>query len=506
MSESTTFENRMADYENRMAAYQDKVLNFEERTQQYKDQVIAEGKQMAIEATAPLFAKITEVGIQKLREGKKAVETVVKKATTAAKETTEAAETAGGEVEDQAGGFLRGARSLINRSSTEASETLQELRGRLRAAASNARDFAREKLSRPNRVREQNRPDPEDEAGPAQEDDDDEEEDDFEDAVEDPATDLPDPASGFEQVSSADVPEQSAIDDDVGDIAEYFRQIRQSRVAESADEPSAFDAFTTRLQTQASRVDPRTRGNFGELEDLEGDDDFSPLSQTIGNAPEVRNAVSITQDYEPADDALQSGVRNLQQRLGGNSAEEEGMEMNSLLGTEQNPIQMEPIGEIQQPAQPAQPATDADVMEGARVEAQQSANISEVQSETGVSRAAASDAVAEGSTATEQGRFIGGDGQETVAQATDASEGLDADGGEIDGEVGGEVGEELAGEEAGELAASAIPGVGEIAVGLIAVGTLLGGIFGSNKPEEPPPPVMLSQMSAPRFQAGLRSD
>ena len=492
MSESSTFENRMAAYQDRQEAYTDKVLNFEERTQQFKDQVIAEGKQIATEATAPLIAKITEVGIQKLREGKKAVQTVVKKATSAVDETTETIAAAGDEVGDQSGGFLRGARSLINRSSTEASETMQDLRGRLRAAASNARDFAREKLSRPNRVREQNRPDP------AQEEDDDDD-DDFEDAVEDPETDIPDPEADFEQVSPTDVPDQSAIDDDVGDIAEYFRQIRESQAAESAaEEPSAFDAFTTRLQTQVTRIEPRARGNFGELEDPEGDDDFSPLSQTIGNAPEVRNAVSVTQQgYEPADDGLQQGVRGLQQRLGGNSAEEEGMEMNSLLGTEQQPIQMEELGEIQ----PAE--ADADVAEGSRVEAEQSANVAEVQAETGASAADAESAIAEGSTATEQGRFIGGEDQETIATATEASEGLDSTGAEIGGEaVAGEVG----GEEAGELAASALPGVGEIAVGLIAVGSLLGGIFGSNKQEPPPPPVKLAQMSAPRFQAGLRSD
>lgn len=492
MSESSTFENRMAAYQDRQSAYADKVLNFEERTQQFKDQVIAEGKQIATEATAPLIAKITEVGIQKLREGKKAVETVVKKASTAVDETTEAVASAGEEVGDQSGGFLRGARSLINRSSTEASETMQELRGRLRAAASNARDFAREKLSRPNRVREQNRPDP------AQEEDDDD--DDFEDAVEDPETDIPDPEADFEQVSAGDVPDQSAIDDDVGDIADYFRQIRESQAAESAaEEPSAFDAFTTRLQTQRSSVDPRFRGNFGELEDPEGDDDFSPLSQTIGNAPEVRNAVSVTQQgYEPADDALQQGVRSLQQRLGGNSAEEEGMEMNSLLGSEQQPIQMEELGEIQ----PAE--ADADLTEGARVESEQSANVAEVETETGSSEADAESAIAEGSTATEQGRFIGGEGQETFDQATEASEGLDTAGGL---EAGGEVaGGELAGEETAELAASALPGVGEVVVGLVAIGSLLGGIFGSNKPEAPPPPVKLAQMSAPRFQAGLRSD
>ena len=576
MSESSTFENRMAAYQDRQAAYKDKVLNFEERTQQYKDEVIAQGKQIATEATAPLIAKITEVGIQKLREGKKAVETAVKKATSTAKdavkETTGTAEETVGETEatgdfEPPGGFIRGARSLVNRTTTEASETMQDLRGRLRAAASKARDFAREKLSRPNRVREQNRPDPEDEAGPAEEDDDDDDAD-FEDAVEDPETDLPDPAADFEQVGSTDVPDQSAIDDGVGDIAEYFRQVREAQAAESAasdpvaagntplsmndqlkefqareaaekassepgaaaeepaaaaaadadDEPSAFDAFTSRLQTRVSRIDPRARGDFGELDDLEGDD-FSPLSQTIFNAPEVRNAVSVTHDaYEPADDALQSGVRSLQQRLGGNSAEEEGMEMNSMLGSEQNPIQMEPLGELQeQPAAPEEapteaPATEApapsassDAAEGARVESQQSANITEVQSETGASRAAASEAVADGSTATEGGSFIGGEGEETIAEATAASEGL-GDAGAAAGAAGGEIAGEVAGEEAGELVASAIPGVGEIAVGLIAIGSLLGGIFGGQKPEPPPPPVKLAQMAAPRFQGGLRGD
>lgn len=322
--------------------------------------------------------------------------------------------------------------------------------------------------------------------------------------------------------------------DDIVSRVNGASRVLQSRVGNAVDEASDYNMplSTQVIKNVQPDFDPENLPSFQGLGDLQAQASGridAAYNQHFDNPLYDENDAPSWGFSDPMDTDIFSayGVPSAEPRVASNFVDDDPMVMSfpefqasrfsstiprpqagltsnrigDLLSQQRRqPIAEEEEEEPQFPDVPLSLSSETpDEEEANRVTAEEQSNVSTLES-AGLTEEQAETAMTQGDVAVQGGRLL------DPAEDVKAEEAADV-GGDVAADVGLTAGDAV--EEGVEVAATTgaeSGGVGDIVGGLIAVGGLLGSLFGGHHSKPPPPPVELPALSIPVFQAGLGSN